>query len=432
MTDLQQLLMALDERQARYSILDSYYYGRQPLAYLSPKAREAIGDRIGTMASNLPRLAVSALTERLRVTGFSRDGTTDGDLWRAWLVNDLDQLAPVAHREALTLGTSYVIVWGNDQGPTVTPESARQVATITDPATRKVTAAVKRWEAKGETWAVVYGPDEIVHHRAKSAGAYAGFEVVERIPNPLGVVPVVAMANTDRLLGPGTSEIDDLIPLVDGLNKTLTDMLVTSEFFARPRRWATGIELAEDVEGTEENPFPEGHRMMVAEPPEAKFGQLPGGDLAAYEGAVGVLLGQIMAVSALPSHYVGAIQDQPASADALRAVEASLAARAAARQATFGRAWEQVARLMHAVSTGADPTTVDVSVSWADPTTRSIAQEADAVVKLHAAGIIPTSIALRRLGYSAAEVDEVRAARRSEALDGQGVDLTLLGGDDAA
>ena len=68
-----------------------------------------------------------------------------------------------------------------------------------------------------------------------------------------------------------------------------------------------------------------------------------------------VLLGQIMAVSALPAHYVGVSTENPASADALRAAEASLTARAEARQATFGRSWEDVARLMQAVRDGTDP-----------------------------------------------------------------------------
>jgi hypothetical protein len=90
----------------------------------------------------------------------------------------------------------------------------------------------------------------------------------------------------------------------------------------------------------ESNPFPETHRMMVSENNEAKFGQLAAADLAGYEASVRILLGQIMAVSTLPAHYVGVLHDNPASADALRAAEASLTARAEARQQTFGRAWE--------------------------------------------------------------------------------------------
>ena len=163
------------------------------------------------------------------------------------------------------------------------------------------------------------------------------------------VVPVVRLKNSDRLLDDGVSEIDDLRPLVDGLNKVLVDMMVTSEFVGRPRRWASGIELEEqdvlDDDGnptgeTEAvNPIPEGDRAMISENDSAKFGQLEAAGLDGYSTAVDVLLGQIMAVSALPAHYVGQLSDTPASADALRAAEASLTARAEARQASFGRAW---------------------------------------------------------------------------------------------
>jgi hypothetical protein len=131
-------------------------------------------------------------------------------------------------------------------------------------------------------------------------------------------------------------------------------------------------------------------------------------------------------VSALPAHYVGITTDNPASADAIRSSEASLTARAGARAATFGRPWEHVGRLATAVAEGVDPDTVDVSVTWADPSTRSVAQEADAVVKLHAAGILPATFALARLGYSDDEIEMIRTARRTDALDGAGVDLTAL------
>ncbi|WP_084021654.1 phage portal protein [Mycobacterium avium] len=440
------LLQRLNEPLARYADLDRYYEGKQPLAFLSPEAKTALGNRFGVMSSNIPRLAVTALAERLRVTGF----TGQADVWAEWVRNDLDQTSGVAHREALLLGDSYVIVWADQLGrPRVTVESAKQVAVLTDPGSRQIVAAVKRWEdtqAKA-TEAVVYLPDEIRRLRADQQGAVAnGFRTLEVIPNPLGVVPVVRLSNTDRIVGDfGSSEIDDLKPLVDALNKSLADMMVTSEYVGRPRRWATGIELTEepvtaldpvtglvvpvlDDDGqpvmTEVNPIPEGHRAMISENEQAQFGQLNAADLSGYEASVRVILGQIMAVSTLPAHYVGVFTDNPASADALRAAEASLTARAEARQATFGRAWEQVARLMIAVRDGRDPNAVeDVRVQWADAATRSVAQEADAVVKLHQAGLLPVSYALKKLGYSDDEIAEVRVARRAEALDGAGLDL---------
>lgn len=64
----------------------------------------------------------------------------------------------------------------------------------------------------------------------------------------------------------------------------------------------------------------------------------------------------------------------------------------------FGRAWEQVGRLILAVENGGEVTDYSPRVQWADPATRSAAQEADAVVKLHGAGIITTTEARTRLG----------------------------------
>lgn len=425
----------LDTNEHHLTRLDQYYAGEQPLSFLAPEAREALGARFGRMSSNIPRLAVTSLSERLRLTGFRSGGRPDPGLWSAWLDNDLDQLAPVAHREALALGRSFVTVWANGAGaPQVTIESARQVAVLRDPATRQVTSALKRWVGKGRGRGVLYEPDRITRlisdaRVADPAALPATAWTVEKIiDNPLGVVPVVPLVNSDRLLDvDGRSEMADLIPLVDALNKILHDMLVASEYFARPRRWASGIELEEDEDGNAVNPFPEGFRMMTSEAPESKFGQLPPADLAAYENATGVLLGQIMAVSALPAHYIGAMTDgNPTSAESLRAAEAALAARAEARQATFGRSWEQVARLMRAVETGADPAGLDVAVTWADPTTRSVAQEADATVKLFSAGIIPASTALARMGYTEDQIDAIRTARRAEALDTAGVNLAEL------
>lgn len=418
---LLKLLQKLDEPLARYSLLDMYYTGTQPLAYLSPESKTALGNRFGRMASNIPRLAVTALAERLSVTGFS-----DEKLWADWLRNDMDQLSGVAHREALLLGDSYVIVWADQAGrPSVTVESAKQMAVKRNPGTREVIAAVKRWETETTTEAVLYLPDVITRYSANHVGATLGFETVQEVVNPFGVVPIVDLRNSDRILDDyGSSEIDDMMPLVDGLNKSLVDMMTTSEYVGRPRRWATGIELEErpklNSDGTPVlddddqpvleavNPIPEGNRAMIAENHEAKFGQLAAAELGGYEASVKVLLGQIMAVSALPAHYVGIFTDNPASADAMRAAEASLTARAEDRQRTFGRAWERVAKLMVAVRDGIPPALVDnISVQWADAATRSIAQEADAITKLFQAGLLPREYALKKLGYTDDDITEI-------------------------
>lgn len=151
---------------------------------------------------------------------------------------------------------------------------------------------------------------------------------------------------------------------------------------------------------------------MISESENTKFGQLPAADLGAYEASVRIILGQIMAVSALPSHYIGITTSNPASADALRASEASLTARAEARQDQFSRSWEWVARLMIAVRTGKPIDQIEAEIAWADAATRSIAQEADAVVKLVQAGILPPSIALEGIIVVCLEAGDAQPLRQ--------------------
>jgi hypothetical protein len=162
------------------------------------------------------------------------------------------------------------------------------------------------------------------------------------------------------------------------------------------------------------SPIPEGNRALIAEPPEARFGALPGADLAGFENAIGVVMRLISAVSGLPEHLLGIGGDNPTSADSIRASEAALTARAEMKQALFGTSWEALARLVVGVRDGVDPQQVDVKVQWADASTRSEAAAADSVTKLYAAGLLPATYALKRLGYSDADLREIEAARAAE------------------
>lgn len=442
-TQITSLMQKLDAPTARDAELNSYYAATQPMAFLAPEARAALGTRMGRLASNICRVAVRSLAERLRITGFMVDGTRSSELWDDWIRNDLDQHSRTAHREMLVLGRCYVIVWaGPDGRPQVTVESARQVAVVRDPASDRIVMAVKRWNTATTTEAVVYLGDRVVKLRANQPNATTqGWTPYEVLPNPLGRPPVVELRNTDRLPAEGVSEIADLLPLVDALNKLLADMMVGSEFYARPRRWGTGIELEErpvlDSEGnpvvdedgepiTEAvNPYPEGHRMMISEDPAAKFGSLPPADLASYEAALRVVSSQIMAVSSLPGHYLGQLASQPPNAEGMRAAEASLVASAEAIQGGGGRDWEDVGRLMVAVRTGRAPETIQVRVRWADAGTRSVAQETDAAVKLYQADqLLPASFVLTRLGYDEDDLRAIKAARQQEAVEKATAEIT--------
>ncbi|MDX1873988.1 phage portal protein [Mycolicibacterium sp. 120266] len=427
---LRELLHLLDSPQGYYTQLQRYATGRQPLAFLSPASRKALDDRLVRMSVNIPALAVSALTERLRVTGFS-----DPAVFDLFTATDLDQLVGQVHTDALTYGQGFVLVWAKNGKPVASVESPFQCAVLRDPADGSVIAGVKRFSDKDSTHAYVYLADRVDHYRAPQTGAaVSGFVLVDSVEHNLGQVPLVCFDNH-------RSEIDDLRDLTDALVKVTLDMVVASHAAGFGRRWVTGVELVEmpvlDSDGnpvmgpdgepatTTTTPFDESATSWaIAENTETTFGSFAEANLSGFETAVRVLVSQIQAVSALPSHYLGVLQNQPTSADALRASEASLTARAESKQLLFGRAWEQVGRLLLAVQTNTDTTDTPLRVQWADAATRSTAQEVDAAVKLVQAGL-PWSWVLKRLNYSDDQITEIRAAMRAEALDKQGVNLDL-------
>ncbi len=159
MSELQNMLQRLDAQSQTLSTLDQYYRGEQALAFLSPEAKAAVGSRFGRLSTNVCRLSVNALTERLRVNGFRVDGQPSPTLWARWLGADLDQRASLVHREALALGHAYVTVWTHPDGsPKVSVESAHQVVIERDPGTREVVRAVKRYEDATGTNAAHHKP----------------------------------------------------------------------------------------------------------------------------------------------------------------------------------------------------------------------------------------------------------------------------------
>lgn len=446
---LGQLGTRLDLARPTLDRLDRYYAGTQPLAFLAPEVAAAVGDRLRPLVVNWPRVVVGALEERLDVEGFrfGTAGAADDGLWALWQQNALDELSQQAHEEALVHGRAYLLVWaGPDGSPRITIESARQVYVAHSPGSRQRLAAVKRWHEDGHGQAVVFTPDTVTRFRTSTAvpvdafgPAYpemsatfdlpaSGWTVVETLNNPLGVVPVVPLVNRARLLAPdGESELADLLPLADAVNKLCTDLMVTAEHYASPRRWVTGIELPTDDDGDvieDEAMSSVAGRTWMLEDAAAKVGQFPEADLSAFTAAVGMFTRQLAALASLPPHYTDAGGTaNPTSADAIRSAEASLVQKARRRQRAFGGAWEEALRLAVLVRDGRpDPRLSRLETVWRNPETPTIAAQADAALKMSQLGI-PLGALLDGLGFTPEQQQQVRALRRQDALDAAGVEL---------
>jgi hypothetical protein len=122
-------------------------------------------------------------------------------------------------------------------------------------------------------------------------------------------------------------------------------------------------------------------------------------------------LAQLVAsLAGLPPHYLGMATDNPPSADAIRSNEARLVKRAERRQRAFGGSHEQAMRLVRRFQEGDfDPKLRRLETVWRNASTPTVAQKADAAVKLKAAGIITVRQAREDCDYTDAQISRMEA-----------------------
>ena len=413
---LTHLIQCHDQELAALQLLNAYYEGEQPLSYLAPELQAEMGDRIRQVTVNWPRLVVDAVEERLDVEGFrfGDQADADADLWRIWQANNLDEESQQCHLDALVMRRAYVIVGSNPDDetlPVITVESPLEAYAETDPRTRQVTAGIKRWTADDGDGpvdhATLYLPDETVWWIRD------GDSWIEDPDNPsdehgLGEVPMVPLVNRPRTRRrTGVSELQDVIPLSDAACKAATDMMVSEEFHAIPRRYAIGVGQ-EDFQDERGRPMSAMRKLAgriwaidKSKSDGVEFGQFPEANLTNFHATLQQLAEMTAALAGLPLHFLGRLTANPVSADAIRSAEARLVKRAERKQRSWGGSWERVMRLALRFRDGVwDPNAASLETVWRDASTPTIAQAADAATKLYASGIIPKRQLREDLGYT--------------------------------
>lgn len=423
LNDLTELSRALDGQPAALSRLQQHWRGEAPASFLSKKSRDALDGRLSRLSLNVPRLVVNSKVDRLNITGIlANDGTPARELWADWLRAGMVTESELVHADYYLYGRAYVLVWsGPDGRPRPIAGNPFTMYADEDPMTGRPTRAIRRWKANGKTHALIFTPGEVTRYQSNApdfAAAPGGWGVAERYDNPYGVVPVVPFVR--RLSADdhdGTSAVVDILDLTEALTKVLGDALVTSEHYARPRRWATGLEIEEDDDGNVIDPFGDS-RFLQSEDPATKFGQFDSVRLDGYTDLTATITQQIGSLTGLPPHYLGLHGDQAANADGVRAAEAQLASAAYSDQRHLDRPWAAVAQLMAATE---DPARIDAGgsdyrPSWDSPEIRTPGQAADAAQKQRAMGIPLETILRGTLGYSPDAAERIAAEANREQI----------------
>jgi len=424
---LERLGKELDGRLARMAKLQQYYDGRQPLAYASERFRKSFGQTYAAFADNFCRLVVQAVEERLAVEGF-RFGSDrrNARAWRVWQANQLDAHSQRAHREALIKSECSVIVAPPIGGePIIRIQKPEEVAVAydDDPLVRAV--ALKRWATPdGRTLATLYYADRIEKYQARkgSAGGTASWEprLVDGepwpLPHTLGAVPVVPLVNDPDIDGVGTSELAPVLPLQDGLNKVMVDMIVASEYSAFRQRWVTGLEIPIDPETQKPVELFKAavDRVWMARDKDVKFGNFDESDLAPYVKAIETFIQHIATTTRTPPHYLLGSSGVFPSGESLRATETGLVAKARRRTRDFGESWEEVMRLaFRGIGDKGGAEFVAAETVWRDPEFRTESEHVDALLKLASLGV-PNEQLWEDAGYTPQQIDRFRALRRGD------------------
>lgn len=443
----QRLLKRLRDRRVEYQEYQEFFEGKQPLAFASQKFAEVFGRRYARLPANFMPLVADADGERLEVTGFRfGPAAPDSAVWRMWQENQLDAESQIAHEIALVKGAAYALVAPPPQGsrfPLITIEDPCETIVETAPGNRRLrAAALKVWvDDEAYTRAYLYLPDALYKWRSRTnspTGASWTWESTvwepysdpgEDFPvrNPLGVVPVVPLLNRPTRDGKGRSEIAAVMGNQNAINKLRFDALVASEFIAFPQRWATNIDIPVDPDtGQEIAPYKPGVDVLwvtrlptpdkVAEYgdqfPQASFGQFPQANLQPYMEAIRAEIGQMASISRTPEYYLlGTGNSNPPAAEQTKTSEAPLVKKVKRQQIHFGEGWEETMRVALIASGQRTKARTDGETIWADPETRNDAARTDAVVKLHAEGIIDDELAWELAGLTRQQIEALRERR---------------------
>ncbi|MEO3978781.1 phage portal protein [Streptomyces sp. CAU 1734] len=435
---LARLIKAHDADLPQLRRMDSFYEGTQPLAYMAPELQRELEETVRQVVINWPRLVVDSLEERLDVEGFRfpDQPESDAELWRIWQANDLDEQSQQGHLDAMVMGRAYVVIGtrdGDATTPLVTVESALDMYAEHDPRTRQIVAAIKRWSEEDERTTIEHATLYLPNSTSwwlKEKGVWIEDPAHPRDDHDLGEVMIEVLANRPRLKCPnGISELADIIPLSDAACKIATDMMVSAEYHATPRRVAFGFgeEDFVDESGRKVSAFSRIIGRMWATEKNRKTGgdgdgadviQFPEAQLTNFHSTLNLLGSLVASIAGLPPHYVGHSSDNPASADGIRSAESRHIKRAERRQRGNGGTWERVNRKVLRLVTGVwDPRARSLETIWRDASTPTEAQSADAAVKKFTAKIIPLRQTREDLRYTQAQIQRMEEMDREAAND---------------
>lgn len=426
---------ALDQFKAKrdgYNTARAYYEGKHQLTFASTKLNNAFGKLFKAFADNLMPTVVETVKDRLKLDGFTVAGAKQEDgseltpptqdaLDEIWRMNRLLIRANQVHLDSLIDGDSYVIIWPDREGR-VTFYPNRATAIVVDYDDEQpgyIIRAAKCYQQGDKRYRLtLYYRDRIekyiTRHAVQDAypdraQAFVRYETDEPwpLPNAYDKVPVFHFGNRVSIGMLGCTELAEAMPLQDALNKSIADMLVASEFYGVPQRWAVGLEDDLTPEQLKRKyPLLAGG-VWASDNKDIKFGEFAAADISKFITVSETFRKEIARVSRTPLHYF-ALEGTFPSGESLRTAEGPLIRKVIDRQETWGAVWQDAMRFALMIDGKGE---IEPEPKWLNPETRDedgeVQRAATKVTQLQ----IPYEQVWREMGYNEKQIEKFAAAR---------------------
>lgn len=438
---------------------EDYYEGKQPLNFATEEWRKANAARYAGFSDNWCGTVVNAEAERLkpigvtlpvegRATATARNQASS--LWDDLQRNEFDMQFSQGVVTALAAKRAYVIVWASAGGdPLVTVEHPSFVEIEYDfenPRIRK--AAVKSWVDETTEYATLYTPEflwkferkrvsqkddrESQAEQGRDDAAWeggwtprGGMDAAAEdwmIPNPLGVVPVVEIANRPTLKGDPISEIQGVMPMQDAINLLWAYLFLAADYASMEARVVTGSDapkvpiLDKDGKIVGDRPvdlkdFAE--KRIAFLPGDAKIDSWKAAALDVFTDTIEIAVGHIAVQTRTPQHYLVSQTDRPNGA--FEAQEAGLTKKASEFITFTDPSLREVLRLVALVrgEGGVAERARLATINWANPAIRSDSQLSDSLLKKKQIGY-PLEYLLEVDGKSPSEIQRIMKMSEAE------------------
>lgn len=435
---LGQLRMARQMEWPRLWNIRRYMLNEADLGlYVPDEASKEYQELVDQARFNVLPLVVGAKAQRLYVDGYrpttesGRPAAENSPIWdSAWQANRMDARQAGLYRAAITYGYSFatvlpgrILARGGDgqeieqDAPVITPWSPLRCTTIYEdpvndqwPRYAMTLSLENMFTGKAADVTAlsssIYGPltirvyDETHVYTMHHDPIRQATETERADEHGLGVCPVVRYLDQWDLDGCSFGKVEPLLPLQRQINQTTFGLLMAQHYAAFRQRWATGMLIERNEDGTPRAPWVAAvNRVWQNESPDGKFGDFEETDLSGYLNSRREQLLFVTALSQLPPHNV-VVGDSISNiaAEALVALEASNEHDINEYQTSLGESHEQLFRLCGRATNDNDTwTDRSAQVHWRDTQPRSLAQVADALGKLATQLEIPVQALWERI-----------------------------------